>query len=223
MPNSSTAFLVIRRDDGFGDVFPLKAGQRCTIGRSTTNRIVLKDDLCSREHAEVLFADTRWYLRDLGSLNGTRVNGRGVREDVPLSPRDEIELGNTHLVFVENVQELPEVPTPAARKPARQEDKFEIRQRLSETHYLPGDSWKGPVKSLPTSDNRQAIDKNLARLYRLALEMGSAEAQQELVDSVLDALMELVKADVGAVLFLNEGRELSVIQHRHRDQKFRNY
>src|SRR5579864_1430240 len=223
MPTAPTAFLVLRRDDGFGDVFPLRAGQRCTIGRSTTNRIVVKDDLCSREHAEVLFTDNKWYLRDLSSLNGTRVNGRGVREEVPLTPRDEIELGNTHLVFVENVQQLPEAPGPLRKAPP-QDDKLEIRQRLSETHYLPGDSWRGPVKALPTNgSDRKAIDRNLARLNRLALDMGSAEAQQELVNFVLDALMELVQADVGAILFLNEGRDLNVIQHRHRDPKLQHY
>src|SRR5262245_64908699 len=103
MPNGATAFLVIRRDDGFGDVFDLRAGQRCTIGRATSNRIVLKDEMCSREHAEILFADQRWYVRDLGSLNGTRVNSHSVRDDAPLSPSDIVELGSTQLVFVDNL------------------------------------------------------------------------------------------------------------------------
>src|SRR5262249_24966082 len=53
MSAATTAYLVVRRSDGFGDVFPLTAGQTCTLGRAPTNRIVLKDDLCSREHAEV--------------------------------------------------------------------------------------------------------------------------------------------------------------------------
>ncbi|HZT82695.1 MAG TPA: FHA domain-containing protein, partial [Gemmataceae bacterium] len=75
MPSGASAYLVVRRDDGFGDVFPLAGGQRYTLGRAPTNRIVLKDDLCSREHAEVYHARGRWRLRDLNSLNGTRVNG----------------------------------------------------------------------------------------------------------------------------------------------------
>ena len=63
MPSASAAYLVVRRDDGFGDVFPLTPGQRYSIGRSSTCRIVLKDDLCSREHAEVYLTAGRWYLR----------------------------------------------------------------------------------------------------------------------------------------------------------------
>src|SRR5437660_8437709 len=96
------AYLVVRRDDGFGDVFPLTPGQRYTLGRATTNRIVLKDDLCSREHSEVFFADRRWRLRDLNSLNGTRINGDKLDAEWELCPRDDVHLGRTHLLFVED-------------------------------------------------------------------------------------------------------------------------
>ena len=75
MPSPLAAYLVVRRDDGYGDVFPLTAGGRFTLGRGPTNRIVLKDELCSREHAEVYQSDGRWVVRDLESLNGTRLNG----------------------------------------------------------------------------------------------------------------------------------------------------
>src|SRR5439155_8411467 len=93
------AYLVVRRDDGFGDVFPLTAGQRYTVGRAPTSRIVLKDDLCSREHAEVFFADSHWHVRDLSSLNGTRVNGGRLDSEWELAPNDEINLGRTQLLF----------------------------------------------------------------------------------------------------------------------------
>ena len=54
MADAPSGFLVQKRDDGFGDVFPLVATQRYSIGRSPDNRIVLRDDLCSRYHAEVI-------------------------------------------------------------------------------------------------------------------------------------------------------------------------
>ena len=79
MPAVTTAYLVIRRDDGFGDVFALVPGQRFTLGRANTNRIILKDEQCSREHAEVYYADGRWCLRDLNSLNGTRINNDALQ------------------------------------------------------------------------------------------------------------------------------------------------
>src|SRR5213593_1961455 len=101
MSAGASAYLVIRRDDGFGEVYPLIVGQRCTLGRANTNRIVLKDELCSREHAEVYHADGRWRLRDLDSLNGTRLNGQTLDSEWELSPRDVVNVGRTHLLFVE--------------------------------------------------------------------------------------------------------------------------
>src|SRR5947208_5850370 len=85
----AAAYLVVRRDDGFGEVFPLQPGARYTLGRAATNRIVLKDELCSREHAEVFQSEGHWVVRDLGSLNGTRLNNEGLSEERPLEPRDE--------------------------------------------------------------------------------------------------------------------------------------
>ncbi len=60
MVADAAAYLVVRRDDGYGDVYPLIVGQRTTLGRASTNRIVVKDEVCSREHAEVYHADGRW-------------------------------------------------------------------------------------------------------------------------------------------------------------------
>src|SRR5262245_20263620 len=103
MSEGATAYLVARRDDGFGDVFPLAPGQRYSLGRATTNHIVLnKDELCSREHAEVYHADGRWRLCDLNSLNGTHVNGERLDGEWELSPGDEVHLGRTHLLYIED-------------------------------------------------------------------------------------------------------------------------
>src|SRR5262249_13035269 len=106
----ATAYLVVRRDDGFGDVFPLTAGQRVTLGRAPGNRLVLKDDLCSPEHAEGPTADGSGRVRDLNSLNGPRVNGERLKGDWELSPGDEINVGRSTLLFVEAMEQLPAVP-----------------------------------------------------------------------------------------------------------------
>ncbi len=60
MAAGSGPYLVTRREDGYGDVYPLQTGQRMTLGRANSNRIILKDELCSREHAETYFAEGRW-------------------------------------------------------------------------------------------------------------------------------------------------------------------
>src|SRR5438105_87055 len=127
----AAAYLVIRLEDGYGDVFPLQEGQRFTLGRANTNRIVLKDDLCSREHAEVYFADGRWRLRDLDSLNGTRLNGAPLDGEWELAPADEFQVGRTKVLFVENLGELPSLAAVA-----RDTDGVSIKKRLGQTRFL---------------------------------------------------------------------------------------
>lgn len=68
------------------------------IGRLDTCDIVLSDAGVSRRHAEVRREGDEWVLVDLGSTNGTSVNGRQVRRH-RLSPGDRIELGETVIEF----------------------------------------------------------------------------------------------------------------------------
>lgn len=65
------AFLLTWDGATWRDVVRLRQGQVTTIGRSATNRVVLQDDSCSRNHCEVFFSEGDWRLRDLSSRNGT--------------------------------------------------------------------------------------------------------------------------------------------------------
>ena len=222
MTTGANAFLVVRQDDGYGDVFPLKEGQRFTMGRANTCGIVLKDELCSREHAEVYFADGRWRLRDLRSLNGTRLNGTPLDSDWELAAGDEIRLGRTHLLFVDEMDQLPEIP----QEPIS-EDGLSIKKRLGQTKFftpLP----ENAVSDEDTTDQtarvaRHSITRDLSLLYRLALDMGSANNLEELYRIVLDGLLEAIPADVGGVLSLGDGKELNLEAFRHRDPNTKNY
>src|SRR5262249_45717645 len=69
------------------------------IGRSSTCDIVLDDDEASRKHAEIRFVAGRYRLSDLGSVNGTWVNGRRVAIPRDLESGDEIRIGRAQLVF----------------------------------------------------------------------------------------------------------------------------
>jgi Nif-specific regulatory protein len=231
MPAGTAAYLVVRSDDGIGDVFPLAVGQRYTLGRSPISRIVLKDDLCSREHAEVFYADGRWRLRDLGSLNGTRVNGEKLDSEWELCANDDINLGRTHLLFVDDMTQLPDLSRAkladlAGTKPAT--ETVAIKKRLGQTRFLTPIPQTAPVETeagdqTQTPSPRHNLSRDLAQLYKLALDMGSAATYQELVEIVLDGLLEGITADVGAILSLKEGRELEVVAFRNRDPNAKSY
>ncbi len=76
--------------------WPLDGGP-LTLGRSSRNSVQLADATVSKEHAEIVPDAGRWLVRDLGSRNGTRVNGTDVRDPVALREGDVIEVGSVAL------------------------------------------------------------------------------------------------------------------------------
>jgi hypothetical protein len=75
------------------------AAKGATIGRSRDCDIVLDDAGISRRHAEIRPAADGWTVADLGSTNGVRLNGRGLRGVQALQAGDRVELGSTEIVF----------------------------------------------------------------------------------------------------------------------------
>ena len=79
-----------------------------TIGRDVNNAIVVEDQFVSAEHAILTFRGRAWYVEDLGSTNGTFVNGAPVDGVVPLGFGDVIQAGGVRLRL--------ERPRPAAAR-----------------------------------------------------------------------------------------------------------
>jgi len=80
--------------------FPLVGRPYWTIGRSKDNAIVIKDQCISRNHAILQSTETGdFYLIDLGSRNGTFVNGRRVAIPVTIHDKDRITFGKTEVQF----------------------------------------------------------------------------------------------------------------------------
>jgi len=116
------AYIEIR-GSGPPELFPLDR-DRITIGRSEGNDVTLRDDrLVSHVHAVIESYGASFSLRDLGSSNGTFVNGQSLVGEQVLRPGDEIRLGRTQLLFrdsgphpVERTDTGPKSPTLTARE-----------------------------------------------------------------------------------------------------------
>ncbi len=76
-------------------VFPLSPVT--SIGRATSNTVVLEDDYVSNEHALLMLRGQQWWLEDLNSRNGTLLNGARLTEATVISPGDVIVIGNMQL------------------------------------------------------------------------------------------------------------------------------
>ena len=79
--------------------FPPGSGVRFTIGRTRDCDLHLTDLSVSRTHALLVRRDDGWVLSDLGSHNGTRLNGWLVREPVPVRAGDRVEFGSMAFIL----------------------------------------------------------------------------------------------------------------------------
>ncbi|MHC4852244.1 MAG: FHA domain-containing protein, partial [Planctomycetota bacterium] len=91
--------LEILDGDSAGDIFEL-TGATTSIGRRSSNDIVLNDEKVSGRHAEVVQEEDHFLLKDLGSTNGTLMDGRPITE-VVLSPNDIVRVGRLRVAFKE--------------------------------------------------------------------------------------------------------------------------
>jgi pSer/pThr/pTyr-binding forkhead associated (FHA) protein len=76
----------------------MRSGERRVIGRDNTCDYAIPDPTVSTRHAELVRGDDGWTIRDLGSRNGTRVNGWLATEE-RLHAGDTLTLGMTEFVF----------------------------------------------------------------------------------------------------------------------------
>jgi hypothetical protein len=96
--------------DGFGQAHAL--GPKSTVGRNHEGELVILASSVSREHAELVKKDAGWHIRDLGSRNGTFVDGTRAQGRVNLSERTLLKIGDVALWFLAEVVHDP-VPPPS--------------------------------------------------------------------------------------------------------------
>ncbi len=110
------------------------------IGRQAQCDITLPHTDVSRQHAEVCFEGGNYLLRDLGSTNGTFLNGKETRGPTTLSPGDRIEMGSRVVTFCQLAPE-----SMAAPDPALEADCTVIAQRFPTT----SDAFVGDLGEIP--------------------------------------------------------------------------
>jgi serine phosphatase RsbU (regulator of sigma subunit) len=159
-------------------VFALR-GERVLLGRAHECDLILPDVLLSRRHAELVRERRGWVLRDLGSLNGTRLNGVRVGGEQPLRDGDTIGMSDWSLVFHD--AEAPSDPALLAAG-ARLRDVTDLATRT--------DLDIGAMA-------RQS--RILGVLTRAAAAVVSTPSAEALLDALLGHLLEAVPARRGVV------------------------
>lgn len=133
--------LVIIRGPGAGKDVTL--GAETVIGRAPDVELPVDDAGASRRHCRVRMEGQFWVLEDLGSRNGTFVNGKRAEGVVPLREGDVVRIGTVELIFrgdaaARDAAAVPVAPVakvapPAAAAPAEEpaepEKKYDLRPR----------------------------------------------------------------------------------------------
>ena len=94
---SASAWLVEKVGPRPNRQHPLKMGVT-TIGQAGDNDIAIGESTVSRHHAKIFLEDEKFYILDLGSRNGTMVNGKDILKH-DLIDNDVIDLGEAQFVF----------------------------------------------------------------------------------------------------------------------------
>ncbi|NBE82572.1 FHA domain-containing protein [Micromonospora rubida] len=143
-----------------------------TIGRAKTNELPIDSRLVSRLHALVERYPSGWSIRDLGSTNGTTVNGSPVRQAQILRDGDRVEIGPARLLF-HAPSEHPGTRTlhvePPPAPPALTPREQEVLTVLCRPYVSGGQPFPEPpsVRTIATALHvtESAVKKHLSRLY----------------------------------------------------------
>lgn len=103
---TASAYLVVASTGSWCDIHTLGSGASVVIGRGGENQIVLHSDHCSRRHCEIFSENGDWFVRDLKSRNGTRLNDQPLRRAKPLNPGDRIEIAGTVFLLTSSICEI---------------------------------------------------------------------------------------------------------------------
>lgn len=107
--------FVMRAGPTPGVTFALE-GEQLTIGRDSSNAVAINDPEVSRKHARLSFQGGKYVLEDLGSTNGTFVNGQRLAGPIVLKPGDVVSLGEQIVLMYDAINVDPGATVAVSRK-----------------------------------------------------------------------------------------------------------
>jgi phosphoserine phosphatase RsbU/P len=170
-----------------------------SIGRSSECTIPIKDRYLSRRHAEIVATGNEWTLKDLGSANGTYLNGSRVEEDLPLRSGDRIRLGDTELVFLST-------------------------EHTTDRHFAISDHKSNPTISIPVREIEDVPRKKtdtgaLQILNALARELLEDRPMHELFGFIVGRVMQHLQPSRAALgLLAPDGKSFINVEVRRQDE-----
>jgi len=196
-----------------------------TIGRSNDNSLTLSDISVSRHHTEIKKTKEGYLLTDLGSYNGTKVNGK-LTQSVLLKHDDKIKIGLTSLTFLVEEKDAASQESSlvlTADKDIENEHK-EVLKSLSQSSAIdskellvsPG-AMKTPkeaVISAPPEETQIELERRnkvLFVLYEISRQLNTIHDFKELLKRIMDLIFMVISADYGFLVLTGDETEDQLI------------
>jgi len=195
------AQLVVTHSNGHSDYVPVSR-LRTTIGRSARSDLCIPDAFASRLHAEIRQEDDAFWLHDLGSANGTRLNGFPVSSTLPLFSGAEIQIGETRIVFQNEIQ------APKSFSSTLISDSTDVLNP-SNTVSLP--ALRNPTSDILDSSLSSRTDL-LGLISKVGVALLSSSGLDETLNNVASLVFEAVPAERVVIMLRDEktGGEMQI-------------
>jgi signal transduction histidine kinase/pSer/pThr/pTyr-binding forkhead associated (FHA) protein len=174
------------------------------LGRENSNAIRLHDTEVSRRHAELRQDEENYRIVDLGSANGTFLNGQLVNQ-APLHSGDRLQLGQTVMLFHEGSAN----------------SKRDLTARVDLLSRTSAEDRSAILKSIPSSEGSRVLQKpevtggmlrehlaSLSVMYRATQAISHILDIDSLLPQILELVFESIGADRGAILLKEENGRL---------------
>ncbi len=191
-----------------------------SLGRHPRNTHQVLDRVVSKEHCHIELVGDEYVLKDLGSLNGTYINGDRVDGQRPLEPGDEITIGSTRIIF-----DQPDRAASISFDAMLNDEPREATNRFKIDDTNAGPLIRAKVSALADktffAEDLVQDDASLRRDYEKlrasyevtrAIELGTSITA--LCSKILEVAFRLVPADRGVVLLHNEQNVLEPVSVR---------
>ena len=192
------AFFKVIQGPQKGRIFELKKSGT-EIGRQKET-LPLADEMISRQHARVYYRNGRWLIEDLGSANGTFIDGMEVSRPMPVFSGNHVRCGETTLEFSDG-----ETPGRAPRV-HEEEDIDHFGSTIVASVPSDEDSVIMSAKEIGITPQTES----LRIIYDLATDTTTILSIDKLLQVTLDKIFQVMKADSSFAMLIKEDGKLGV-------------
>lgn len=200
--------------EGKAKGFSMTLGESCSVGRDPKNTCQILDDRISRHHASIQRRESRFFLRDLGSLNGSFLNDceQKLTLEIELSDCDRVRMGD-HVLEFTITQSDPSSPprSPRPSLPGRPRECLTVIEEASESALIQAEvdarEEQSSIEQIDIEEDLETVKrayKKLRLAFALHEQLTKVTDLDTVLKKILDLLFNIFPADRGVLLLADE-------------------